>query len=311
MISLAKKPDTACGVIVIDKHEGVTSFRIISILKKMFDMPNVGHTGTLDPLATGVLPVLLGRAVKACDYIMAQDKRYTAELKLGLTTDTEDITGEVLTTSTEIPDAERVRAVIASFVGDIEQIPPMYSAIKVNGQKLVDIARDGGEVDRKPRPVTVHSIDAKQISDDTWRLDVSCSKGTYIRTLCADIGRVLGCGGVMSALRRTETGTFTLDDAYTIEELEKMTFEERLALPLPVESLFEQMRVVQLPKFFANLYLAGAPLKQKKVRISVPSGEKVRVKYGNLFLGIGVGAADADSSPILKAEKLFYLGKVE
>ncbi|MBQ6788863.1 MAG: tRNA pseudouridine(55) synthase TruB [Clostridia bacterium] len=308
---MAKKPDTACGVIVIDKHEGVTSFRIISILKKMFDMPNVGHTGTLDPLATGVLPVLLGRAVKACDYVMAQDKRYTAELKLGLTTDTEDITGEVLTTCPDIPDADRVREVISSFVGEIMQTPPMYSAIKVGGQKLVDIAREGGEVDRKPRPVTIHSIDAEQISADTWRLDVACSKGTYIRTLCSDIGRELGCGGVMSALRRTETGSFSLDDAYTIEELEKMSFEERLTLPLPVESLFEHMRAVQLPKFFANLYLAGAPLMQKKVRINVPAGEKVRVKYGNVFLGVGIGAEDKESAPILKAEKLFYLGKVE
>ena len=308
---MAKKPDTACGVIVIDKHEGVTSFRIISILKKMFDMPNVGHTGTLDPLATGVLPVLLGRAVKACDYIMAQDKRYTAELKLGLTTDTEDITGEVLTTSADIPSSDRVREVIASFVGEIMQIPPMYSAIKVNGQKLVDIAREGGEVERSARPVTIHSIDAEQLSEDTWRLDVFCSKGTYIRTLCSDIGKSLGCGGVMSALRRTETGAFTLADAYTIEDLEKMSFEERLTLPLPVESLFDHMRVIQLPKFFANLYLAGAPLMQKKVRLNVPEGEKVKVKYGNTFLGVGVGALDKDASPILKAEKLFYLGKVE
>ncbi|MBR5632519.1 MAG: tRNA pseudouridine(55) synthase TruB [Clostridia bacterium] len=308
---MAKKPDTACGVIVIDKHEGVTSFRIISILKKMFDMPNVGHTGTLDPLATGVLPVLLGRAVKACDYIMAQDKRYTAELKLGLTTDTEDITGEVLTTCADIPQADRVREVIESFVGDIMQVPPMYSAIKVGGQKLVDIAREGGEVERAARPVTIHSIDAEQLSADTWRLDVSCSKGTYIRTLCSDIGKALGCGGVMSALRRTETGAFTLADAYTIEDLEKMSFEERLTLPLPVESLFEHMRIIQLPKFFANLYLAGAPLMQKKVRINVAAGEKVRVKYGNVFLGVGVGDTDKDGAPILKAEKLFYLGKVE
>ncbi len=308
---MPKKPDTVSGVIVIDKHEGVTSFRIISILKKMFDMPNVGHTGTLDPMATGVLPVLLGRAVKACDYIMSQDKRYTAEMKLGITTNTEDTTGEVLTRCETIPSEEEVRRVIASFVGDIEQIPPMYSAIKVNGQKLVDIAREGGEVERRPRPVTVHSIDAEMISPDTWRLDVSCSKGTYIRTLCADIGKALGCGGAMSALRRTATGQFTLDDAYTIEELEKMSFEDRLTLPLQVESLFTDVRVISLPKFFANLYLAGAPLFQKKVRINVEKGEIVRIKYGDKFLGLGVGDVNSDGVPVLKAEKLFYLGKVD
>lgn len=308
---MAKKPDTVSGVIVINKHEGVTSFRIISILKKMFDMQSVGHTGTLDPMATGVLPVLLGRAVKACDYIMAQDKRYVAEMKLGLTTDTEDITGEILTRCDEIPDAARVREVISSFTGEIDQVPPMYSAIKVDGRKLVDIAREGGEVERRARRVTVHSIDAEQISADTWRLDVSCSKGTYIRTLCSDIGAALGCGAVMSALRRTQTGDFTLSDAYTIEELEKMTFEERLTIPKPVETLFSDMRAINLPKFFANLYLSGAPLFQKKVRINVSEGECVRVMYGNLFLGLGRGDVNSDGVHVLKAEKLFYLGKVE
>ena len=308
---MAKKPDTVSGVIVINKHEGVTSFRIISILKKMFDMPTVGHTGTLDPLATGVLPVLLGRAVKACDYVMAQDKRYVAEMKLGLTTDTEDITGEVLTKCDRIPDEAAVREAIASFVGDIKQVPPMYSAIKVNGQKLVDIAREGGEVEREARPVKIYSIDAEMISPDTWRLDVACSKGTYIRTLCADIGKKLGCGAVMSALQRTQTGEFTLEDAYSIEDLEKFTFEERLKLPLSTESLFSDLREVQLPKFFANLYLAGSTLLQKKVRVNVPEGELVRIKYGDKFLGLGRGGVNGDGDSVIFVEKLFYLGKVQ
>ncbi|MBR6808520.1 MAG: tRNA pseudouridine(55) synthase TruB [Clostridia bacterium] len=308
---MAKKPDTVSGVIVIDKHEGVTSFRIISILKKMFDMPTVGHTGTLDPLATGVLPVLLGRAVKASDYVMAQDKRYVAEMKLGLTTDTEDITGEVLTKCDCVPDEAAVREAIASFVGEISQVPPMYSAIKVNGQKLVDIAREGGEVEREARQVKIYSIDAEMISPDTWKLDVACSKGTYIRTLCADIGKKLGCGAVMSALRRTQTGDFTLADAYSIEDLEKYSFEERLKLPLSTESLFSDLREVQLPKFFANLYLAGSTLLQKKVRVSVPHGEMVRIKYGKVFLGLGVGDVNSDGDSVIKVEKLFYLGKVQ
>ena len=309
---MAKKRNeiTPGGVIVIDKHEGVTSFRIISILRRMYDTSKVGHTGTLDPMATGVLPVLLGRAVKACDYIMSQDKRYTAEMKLGIETDTEDVTGEILRTSDDIPSEEAVLSAIASFVGEIDQIPPMYSAIKVGGQKLVDIAREGGEVERQPRRVTIHSIDAEKVSSDTYRLDVSCSKGTYIRTLCADIGKKLGCGAAMSSLRRTETGVFSLEDAYTIEQLEEMTIEERLALLHPVEELFTEYPVLSLPQFFANLFLDGAPLYQKKIRASIGEGEIVRVKYGNEFLGLGVGALLSDGTPVIKAEKLFKLGKV-
>lgn len=305
-----KREGTANGVIVIDKHEGVTSFRIISILRRMFDTPKVGHTGTLDPMATGVLPVLLGRSVKACDYIMSQDKRYTAEMKLGLETDTEDVTGEVLSTCEVIPDEETVVSVVKTFVGEIEQVPPMYSAIKVDGRKLVDIAREGGEVERRPRPVTIHSIDVCKISHDTYSLDVSCSKGTYIRTLCSDIGKALGCGAAMSALRRTQTGVFSLEDAWTIEQLETMTLEEREALLHPVEELFTEYPVLNLPQFFANLFLDGAPLYQKKIRSSVADGEIIRVKYGGEFLGLGVGATLSDGTPVIKAEKLFKLGKV-
>ena len=307
---MAKKPDTVSGVIVINKHEGVTSFRIISILKKMFDTPRVGHTGTLDPMATGVLPVLLGRAVKACDYVMAEDKRYIAELKLGIETDTEDVTGEILRTSQDIPSPEAVTNAINSFVGKIKQVPPMYSAIKVGGRRLMEIAREGGEVEREAREVTINSISAEQISADTWRLDVSCSKGTYIRTLCADIGAKLGCGGAMAALQRVQTGSFTLEDAYSIEDLEKFTFEDRLKLPLPVESLFSEYREINLPKFFANLYLAGVTLLQKKLRVTVADGELVRIKYGELFLGLGRGSVGEDGEAMLKVEKLFHLERI-
>lgn len=305
-----KKESAVSGVIVVDKHEGVTSFRIIAILRRLFDTSQVGHTGTLDPMATGVLPVLIGRAVKACDYIMAQDKCYVAELKLGIETDTEDVTGEILRKCDDIPPEDEVRRCIASFVGEIAQIPPMYSAIKVGGRKLVDIAREGGEVERRPRPVTIHSIDTEKVSDDTYRIHVSCSKGTYIRTLCADIGKSLGCGAAMSALRRTETGSFSLDDAYTIEQLEVMSAEERQALVLPTESLFDDMDTVSLPQFFANLFISGAPLYQKKIRAKVPAGKTVKVKYGNEFLGLGRGDTLSDGTEVLKAEKLFKLEKV-
>lgn len=307
---MAKKPDTVSGIIVINKHAGVTSFRIISILRHLFDTPRVGHTGTLDPMATGVLPVLLGRAVKASDYVMAQDKKYVAGLRLGIETDTEDTSGTVLRECADVPSEEKVRETIASFIGEISQVPPMYSAIKIDGRKLVDIAREGGEVEREARLVRIDSIGVEKVSDVDYVLDVECSKGTYIRTLCADIGKKLGCGGAMSSLERVRTGNFTLDDAYTIEELENMSFEERLTLPRPTEELFTEYPEVRLVPFFANLFLSGAALIQKKIRVSVADGELVRVKCGDVFLGLGKGGTDSDGNAVVKPEKLFYLGKV-
>lgn len=304
-----KKESAVSGVIVIDKHEGVTSFRIISIMRRLFDTTQVGHTGTLDPMATGVLPVLVGRAVKASDYIMASDKCYTAELKLGIETDTEDTTGEVLRRCDKLPSEEEFRAAAADFVGEISQVPPMYSAIKIDGRKLVDIAREGGVVEREARRVTVHSIDIERLSEDTYRLHVRCSKGTYIRTLCADIGRRLGCGAAMSALRRTESGGFTLADAYTTEQLEKMTLEERQALVVPTERLFCHLGECELSDFYAKLFIAGAPLYQKKLRRSYPDGELLRVTCHGSFLGLGRAGrlSQTDDTPVLKAEKLFRL----
>ena len=182
------KPDIVSGVIIIDKHEGVTSHRIVQILRKLYDTPRVGHTGTLDPLATGVLPVLVGRAVKASEFLLSNDKEYEAILQLGTTTDTQDITGEILSKTDKIPDESAVRSVISTFIGDIMQMPPMYSAIKVGGIKLVDAARQGEIIERESRPIHIDSIDAEKLTDKTYKLKVACSKGTYIRTLCADIG---------------------------------------------------------------------------------------------------------------------------
>ncbi len=304
-----KKPDAVSGVLVINKHEGVTSHRIIQILRRLYDTSRVGHTGTLDPMATGVLPVLIGRAVKASEYVTAYDKRYIAEMKLGVTTDTEDATGSILSEYDGIPPIpEKVKSAAESFIGDIEQIPPMYSAIKIDGRKLLDIAREGGEVERKPRPVRIYNIEVEQVSEDTYKLDVSCSKGTYIRTLCADIGKKLGCGAVMSALTRVRSGSFTLDNSYTIEEIEKMSFEERLALPAPAESLFEEYKRVELSEFYAKLFLCGAALFMDRIgNPSISEGEFAVVKRGELFLGLGVSQTDDEGRRVLKAEKLFYL----
>ncbi len=299
-------PAPVSGVLIVNKHEGVTSHRIISACRKLYNTRQVGHTGTLDPMATGVLPVLIGRAVKASDYLMMHDKEYTAEMKLGLTTDTEDITGEVLTRSDFLPNEESVVNACRSFVGKIMQVPPMYSAVKVGGRKLVDIAREGREIEREAREVEIFSADPEKISDDTYRLKVVCSKGTYIRTLCADIGKKLGCGAVMSSLVRTRTGKFTLADAVTIEELENMTFEERLKLPMPVESLFTDLQRINVVDYYAKLVRGGADIFQKKVKANVADGELVRIYNRGVFIALGRGVV-TDGVSAIRQEKLFVL----
>ena len=301
-----KKPDTVSGVLIINKHAGVTSHRIISSCRKLYDTPRVGHTGTLDPMATGVLPILLGRAVKASDYVMAHDKEYVAEMRLGITTDTEDITGEVLTSCDTLPSEEEVVNAVKAFVGKIEQIPPMYSAIKVGGRKLVDIAREGGEVERQPREVEVYSIDCERETDDTYKLRVNCSKGTYIRTLCADIGKKLGCGAAMASLVRTRTGKYTLDDCVTVEDLDNMTFEERLTLPKPVETLFTDLDAVSVNDFYAKLVRGGTPLFQRKLKCNFDDGTLVRIRNKDRFIALG-RAETLDGEKVIRPEKLFVL----
>ena len=300
------KPATATGVLIINKHEGVTSHKIVSILRKLYDMPKVGHTGTLDPMATGVLPILLGRAVKAADFLIAEDKEYTAEMTLGVTTDTEDVTGEIISKTDDIPSGEKVLEVCRSFTGDMLQTPPMYSAIKIDGRKLCDIAREGETVERAPRKITVYSLDAEMISDRICRLRVVCSKGTYIRTLCSDIGRALGCGAAMSSLCRTRSGPFTLDEAHTIEELSGMTFEERISLPMPTESLFEELPAVNINDFYTKLIKGGTELYQKKLGTSFDDGTMVRLKNKGEFIALGA-VAGFDGGSAIKPVKLFVL----
>lgn len=275
------------GVIVIDKHEGVTSYRIIQILRRVFNTKKVGHTGTLDPMATGVLPVLLGRAVKAADYLLSEDKGYVATMKLGIETDTEDTTGETLCTSDEIPDENKVIAAAMSFLGDYDQVPPMYSALKVGGRKMVDIAREGGEVERQARRVVIRDIKCERIERDLYRLEVECSKGTYIRTLCADIGRKLGCGGAMDSLRRTKAGAFDLSMAHTIEELDSMSDEEVRNLVLPADGLFPDFPRVDLGDFYSKLAHSGTEIYLKKIGKSFPEGTHIRLCHNGEFFAIG------------------------
>lgn len=276
------------GVILIDKEQGMTSFDVVAKIRRLFGTKQVGHTGTLDPMATGLLPVMVGRAVKASEFLSSFDKEYIATLKLGITTDTEDITGKILSKSEDIPDFDTVKNAVMSFKGRITQIPPMYSALKVDGQKLCDLARKGVTVEREGRDVFIYDISVfKTEENDEYSINVSCSKGTYIRTLCADIGQALGCGGVMSSLRRTKTGGFDIKDAHTLSELENMSEDERISLLLDTESLFYDLPKASLPPFFAHLADCGCQIYQKKIGTSFPLGQRVRMYDERGFFSIG------------------------
>ena len=239
------------GVLIVHKHAGVTSHNIVGAVRRLYNTRRVGHAGTLDPMATGVLVVLIGRAAKASEYLSHDAKHYRAILRLGLTTDTEDTTGTILTTSEKIPTNEEIQAILPRFRGEILQVPPMYSALKVNGQKLVDIARRGEVVEREARKIEIFSLEATPTDNaNEYILDVHCSGGTYIRTLCADIGAALGCGGAMAALERGEACGFDLSMAHSLEEIETLSYEERINLLIPTERLFSNLPQVRLSAFF-------------------------------------------------------------
>jgi len=214
------------GIINVYKEKGYTSFDVVAKMRGMFHQKKIGHTGTLDPDAEGVLPVCLGKATKVCDLLTDKDKEYKAVLLLGQETDTQDISGEIINTSSVTVTESEVRDVILSFVGAYEQVPPMYSALKVNGQKLCDLARKGITVERKARPVTIHSIEITNVALPEVEMIVSCSKGTYIRTLCDDIGKKLGCFGCMKSLLRTKVDIFTVENALTLSMLEQIMKEK-------------------------------------------------------------------------------------
>lgn len=207
------------GIVIIDKPAGWTSQDVTARLRRVFGTRRIGHGGTLDPMATGVLPVFVGRATRGVEFFEHAEKTYETELLLGIATDTEDTTGTVLFRREVSVTPEQLTAVLERFRGEIMQIPPMYSALKVNGQKLCDLARKGRQVERQPRPVTIHELTLLSRDGDALRLRVRCSKGTYIRTLCADIGEALGCGGCMQALRRTQAGEYTIAEAVPLQQL--------------------------------------------------------------------------------------------
>ena len=225
----------ASGIVIIDKPEDWTSMDVCAKLRGILKERRIGHGGTLDPMATGVLPVFVGSATKAVEFAEKGDKEYLAGLRLGLVTNTQDTTGEPLEARPVTVDRAALEAVLPRFTGPIEQVPPMFSAIKIKGQKLYELARKGQEVERRPRPVTIHALEVlEQAGGGDYLLRVRCSKGTYVRTLCHDIGQALGCGGCMSSLRRTMAAGFTLEQAVTLSQVQ----EQGAALLLPVDGLF-------------------------------------------------------------------------
>lgn len=232
------------GIVIVDKPTDWTSQDVTSRLRRVFNTRRIGHGGTLDPMATGVLPVFVGRATRGVEFFEHAEKTYEATIRLGLSTDTEDITGTVIQTLPVSVSKAEFLAVLSQFRGKIQQIPPMYSALKVNGQKLYDLARKGKEVERKPREITIFQLECLEFSGETARLRVRCSKGTYIRTLCKDIGQALGCGGCMEALRRISAGEYTISEAVPLQTLlESDTPEVYLR---PVDSMFRQYPAVTL-----------------------------------------------------------------
>ena len=207
------------GIVIVDKPQDWTSQDVTARLRRVFNTRRIGHGGTLDPMATGVLPVFVGRATRGVEFFEHAEKTYETVLRLGITTTTEDIWGETLTEKPVSVTPEGVEDTLARFRGEILQVPPMYSALKVGGQKLVDLARKGKEVERQPRPITIHELTLLETGENTLRLRVRCSKGTYIRTLCKDIGEALGCGGCMAQLRRVSAGEYTIGEAVPLQQL--------------------------------------------------------------------------------------------
>ena len=305
------------GVINIYKERGFTSHDVVAKLRGILKQKKIGHTGTLDPDAEGVLPVCLGKGTRLCDMLTDHSKVYEAVLLLGQSTDTQDVSGNVLQEAPVDVSEEEVREAIMSFVGPYDQIPPMYSALKVNGQKLCDLARAGKEVERKARPVEIYEIQIEEIHLPRVRMTVSCSQGTYIRTLCHDIGEKLKCHGCMESLLRTRVGQFLLKDSLTLAQVETYRDENRITeIVMPVDQVFSDCQALKLTKEAAKLGYNGNPftstqaltendqMVEKSSDISLDGGKWFRV-YDPEGVFIGVYAYDSKRDQF-RPEKMFY-----
>jgi len=292
------------GIILLDKPLGITSNRALQIVKRLFNAAKAGHTGSLDPLATGLLPLCLGEATKVSGFLLDADKSYLATIKLGVKTTSADAEGDVIQTRHVLNYSEKqISAAITPFIGDIEQVPPMHSALKVDGQPLYKLAHQGQVIERKARPVHIFEIDVLRFEDDEIDIHVVCSKGTYIRTLAEDIGEQLGCGAHLSALRRTSSGPFDIEDSVTLEELETLSesgFEEMDALLIPSEDALDDWESVHLSNDAAFYIGRGQAVQVPKA----PTSGLVRLfSEEKGFMGIGEILEDGRVKP----QRLFFI----
>lgn len=292
------------GLIILDKPKDMTSFGAVAKVRRICSEKKCGHTGTLDPMATGVMTVMLGGATRFCELLPSHDKAYVASFRLGVKTDTLDITGTVLETKPVEATAEQVRETLKEFEGDISQLPPMYSAVSVNGQRLYDLARKGIEVERKPREVTVFSIEllSEKEEEAEYTISVECSSGTYIRTLIDDLGEKLGCGAVMTELRRTKANGFSLENAITVEELARLAENGELEKALiPVEKALASYPLIQVTEPQAKRFSNGGELFLQRLKCpKMPGFYRVCDPDGN-FIGLG----EIDGSEFLKVKRVF------
>ncbi len=277
------------GIIIVDKPQEFTSFDVVAVMRGILHTKKVGHSGTLDPMATGILPIFIGNATKAISLLPDSDKSYRAGFRLGQTSDTLDIWGKCTELQPVNISEKTLRETLNRFTGEIKQIPPMYSALKVNGQKLCDLARKGIEVERKPRSVTISRLDLVDFSGSEGIIDVDCSSGTYIRTLIDDIGSTLGTGAVMTFLRRTRACGFT--DGYELERLKTMPHEELNSLIKPIDEVFSEYPKIHLDERQKTLYLNGVRLDVNRLESAPEDGQLCRVYAGD-FLGIAKISAD-------------------
>jgi len=285
------------GILNVFKPTGITSFDVVRTIRKISNVKKVGHAGTLDPEASGVLPVCIGRATKAIDYIMGDFKIYEAELKLGVTTDTYDREGKILRESEVNASFDEITSVINSFIGEIKQIPPMYSALKVNGKKLYELARAGIEIEREARPIVIYDIDILNIEIPYVKFRVKCSKGTYIRSLCYDIGEILKCGGMMWNLQRTATGQFHIEDSINIEDLNEENIKKYI---MPIEKIFEKNTKITIEDRFVKFLLNGVVVKDKVLTCKFEANIIYNI-YNNENAFIGIADRGNDGVKLIKS----------
>ena len=274
------------GLILLNKPEGITSFSAVRKIKWLCGEKRVGHTGTLDPLATGVLPVFIGRATALSGILLDADKGYTATVKLGITTDTCDITGAVLSERNVNVTRDELENALSKFRGKISQVPPIYSALKKDGVRLYELARQGKDVEIEPREVEVKTLRLLDFSGDTFKIEVVCSKGTYIRSLCRDIGEELSCGATMTALIRTATSGFSLEDTVSLDELTKENIADFVR---PEEEALSYLEEINVTEKQAVRFSNGGQLSYERLKnTSFKDGQLLRVKFGDKFLGVGI-----------------------